>query len=97
MGFADRPRKWPNWPRENLAMLTARKIQATVQEGGRIEVVSPEFSVGTTVDVIILASSENGQKPSIPDVLAECPGGILFKTAEEVDAYIREERDSWDR
>lgn len=24
-------------------------------------------------------------------------GGRLFKTAEEVDAYIREERDSWDR
>ena len=24
-------------------------------------------------------------------------GGRLFKTAEEVDAYIREERDSWER
>jgi hypothetical protein len=29
--------------------------------------------------------------------LANYAGGRLFKTAEEVDAYIREERDSWER
>jgi hypothetical protein len=28
---------------------------------------------------------------------ANYTGGRLFKTAEEVDAYIREERDSWER
>ena len=28
---------------------------------------------------------------------ANYKGGALFKTAEEVDAYIRAERDSWER
>jgi hypothetical protein len=29
------------------------------------------------------------------DIIAMLPGHRAFKTAEEVDAYIREERDSW--
>ena len=29
------------------------------------------------------------------DIVAMLPGHQLFKTVEEVDAYIREERDSW--
>jgi len=29
------------------------------------------------------------------DIIAEAQGHRQFKTAEEVDAYIREERDSW--
>lgn len=37
------------------------------------------------------------EKRHVIDILAELPGHRLFKTAEEVDAYIREERDSWDR
>lgn len=46
-----------------------------------------------------------GEQPAVPkkltitERLAEAgyAGGRLFKTAEEVDAYIREERDSWER
>jgi hypothetical protein len=34
---------------------------------------------------------------SILDVLREVSGPRLFHTAEEVDAYIREERDAWER
>lgn len=39
------------------------------------------------------------KKLTITERLAEAgyTGGRLFKTAEEVDAYIREERDSWER
>ena len=29
-------------------------------------------------------------------VLAGYPGGQLFRTAAEVDAYLRAERDAWD-
>jgi len=32
---------------------------------------------------------------SVREIVAMLPGHQLFKTAEEVDAYIREERDSW--
>lgn len=38
-----------------------------------------------------------GEKRPAADILDEFPGHLLFTTAEEVDAYIREERDSWDR
>ncbi len=30
-------------------------------------------------------------------IISEGPGHRLFKTAKEVDDYIREERESWDR
>ena len=29
------------------------------------------------------------------DILDEAPGHLLFKSAEEVDSYLREERASW--
>jgi hypothetical protein len=31
------------------------------------------------------------------DIINEAPGHFVFKTAEEVDTYLQEERDSWDR
>jgi len=37
------------------------------------------------------------ERQSILDILEELPGGRIFKTSAEVDAYLREERDSWDR
>ncbi len=33
---------------------------------------------------------------SITDVLAETPGHLAFQSAEEVDAYLRDERDAWE-
>jgi predicted GTPase len=35
-------------------------------------------------------------KRSALDILAEAPGHRLFKTAEEVDAFLAEERSSWE-
>jgi hypothetical protein len=42
---------------------------------------------------------EETEKLTIDEHLARAnyKGGALFKTAEEVDAYIRAERDSWER
>ncbi|GMU21599.1 MAG: hypothetical protein AMXMBFR13_16910 [Phycisphaerae bacterium] len=77
-------------------MTRAIKTTATVLEGGRVEVVAPELLPGANVEVIVL-QEDPAQLPSINEVLRDYPGGRLFKTAEEVDAYIREERDSWDR
>ena len=36
-------------------------------------------------------------RQSMLDILEKLPGGRIFKTSAEVDAYLREERDSWDR
>ncbi len=72
-------------------------IRTTVQPGGKIEVSTPDWTPGTAVSVTVSPLKETSRKRSVLEILAECPGGRLFKTAEEVDAYIREERDSWDR
>ncbi len=37
------------------------------------------------------------ERLSMIDLLAQGEGQRLFKTSAEVDAYLREERDSWDR
>ncbi|MEI6233819.1 MAG: hypothetical protein WCT04_12245 [Planctomycetota bacterium] len=44
-----------------------------------------------------LPRTQNASKRSILDVIAEAPGHVLFKNADEVDAYLREERSSWER
>ena len=80
-------------------MVRELHIRATVQPGGKIEIESPELTEGEDVDVTIAPTAEvpAGPKRSIVDILAEAPGGLIFKTAQEVDDYIREERASWDR
>ncbi len=42
-------------------------------------------------------SEERPARRSIREILADCPGGRIFKTAAEVDEYLRQERDSWER
>ena len=71
-------------------------IKTTVQPGGKVEVASPELEVGQTVDVVVTRSAST-ERRSVVDILADAPGQRLFKTAKEVDDYIKEERASWDR
>ena len=71
-------------------------IKTTVQPGGKVEIVSPELEAGQTVDVVVVRSSP-AERRSAVDILAEAPGQRLFKTAKDVDDYIKEERASWDR
>ena len=79
-------------------MQTAVKVTATVQFGGKIEIADPQLPAGRPVDVIVLFPQEaDVSRRSVMDVLAEAPGHLAFHSAEEVDAYINEERDEWDR
>ena len=72
-------------------------IETTVLPGGRIEISSPELIPGQRAKVRIMLEDEQKPKRSVLEILADAPGHRLFNTAEEVDAYIREERDSWER
>jgi hypothetical protein len=36
------------------------------------------------------------EQPHVIDILKSLPGYKLFHTAEEVDSYMRKERDSWE-
>jgi len=78
--------------------------EAVVGPDGKIEISAPELQPGQRVSVTIAAEPEAGvgayppdDKIPMIDLMDEAPGQQLFKTADEVDEYIRQERDSWDR
>jgi len=74
-------------------------IKTTVLPGGKIEISAPELIPGQQALVVVKVEDEQPEKLTITERLARAnyQGGALFKTAEEVDAYIRQERDSWER
>ncbi len=43
------------------------------------------------------APGSPARKPSMLDILQELPPPHVFKSPAEVDAFLRAERDSWDR
>lgn len=78
-------------------MQPALHITTKVLPGNKIEVEIPEAQVGDSVDVfVVLPEKAETKKRSAVDILNELPGRQLFKTAEEVDKYLKEERESWD-
>ncbi|MGH2485542.1 MAG: hypothetical protein ACRDHE_05980, partial [Ktedonobacterales bacterium] len=72
--------------------------EATVSADGTLEIRAPELTPGQRVRVTIEPQpTAEERKPHAADILAGMSGHHIFKTAEEVDAYINEERDTWDR
>ena len=71
-------------------------IRTTVLPGGKIEIVDQELPVGESVDVVV-SQSPVSERRSAVDILAEAPGGLVFKTAADVAAYLKEEKESWGR
>ncbi|HEY7349527.1 MAG TPA: hypothetical protein VH599_14520 [Ktedonobacterales bacterium] len=79
-------------------MATAVHIKTTVLPGGKIEISAPELPPGKQANVfVVIEDEEPKEKRHVLDILSTVPGHRVFQTAEEVDAYIREERDSWER
>jgi hypothetical protein len=74
-------------------------VKTTVLPGGKIEISLPELIPGQEATIIVKVADEAIEKMTITErhARANYQGGALFKTAEEVDAYIRQERDSWER
>ena len=77
-------------------MLKTLHIRTTVLPGGRVEFVSPELESGQTVEVVVTHES-NVKGRSIMEILNSGPERRLFQTAEEVKAYLAEEKASWNR
>ena len=77
-------------------MQKALHIRATVQHGGRVEFASPELEAGQTVDVMVSPVASEARRSAV-DILNEAPGGLVFKSAADVAAYLKEEKEAWDR
>lgn len=78
-------------------MQSALHITTTVLPGNKIEIQIPPGSIGEAVEVFVVLSGSPPQKYAAIDILNQLPGQQQFKTAEAVDRYIQEERDSWER
>jgi Fe2+ transport system protein FeoA len=63
-------------------------------EGEPIEVEVLNPLEGEPIEVEVRNPSESTRRSAV-DILDEAPGHLLFKSAEEVDSYLREERASW--
>jgi hypothetical protein len=79
-------------------MQSAMHLQTAILPGGKIEITDLKLPAGKWVEVfILLPHFPATTRRSALEILAEAPGQRLFKTAEEVYIYIKEERDSWER
>ena len=76
-------------------MSTIVQITTTVREDGSIEAHAPGLTPGQQVTVSIATTDEEHRTgPHILDAVATLKGHRIFTSAEEVDAFIRGERDS---
>lgn len=79
-------------------MQSALRLITEVQPGGKIEITDAQLPVGAPIEVIVLLPPAPAEpRRSILAVLADAPGHLAFQTAEDVDAYLRSERDAWER
>ncbi|MBV5261739.1 hypothetical protein FLX56_25335 [Synechococcus moorigangaii CMS01] len=79
-------------------MNTALHIKTKVLPGHRIEIQTEDLHIGDSVDVFLIVNKSESEDKiySISEILEGLPSNSIFKNAEEIDAYIREERNSWD-
>lgn len=78
-------------------MTSALHVKTEVLPGNRIEVSAPEFSVGAAVEVFVVSSTApEVMRPSAWEILRGLPGRRLFRTPEEADRYLEQERNSWE-
>jgi hypothetical protein len=75
--------------------MVAIKQDATVQPGGVIQIRSDLLPEGARAEVIVLLDAASQHAPTLSSFLGAAKGG--FKSPEEVDAFLKAERDSWER
>lgn len=83
--------------------MTSIHTTATVGPDGTLDLHVPNLPPGQRVSITI-EPEQTAPAPQalsggvhIIDLIKDLPGHRLFKTAEEVDEYLRQERESWDR
>ena len=72
-------------------------VETVVLPGGRIEIVVPRLVAGQRAIVVVTVEDQKPVEQSyVIDMLSALPGYQLFQNADEVDAYLREERNVWE-
>ena len=72
------------------------QIQTRVLPGNRVEITSPELAEGEIVNVTVSKNELSPSKRSVLEMIDSFPAGRIFKSAKEIDAFLAEERRSWE-
>jgi hypothetical protein len=79
-------------------MQTPLHILTTIQPGHKIEVTDPQLTEGDSIEMFVfVAPREKSSNPSAVSIIESLRGHRLFQSPEEVDRYLQEERNSWER
>ncbi len=77
-------------------MLQAFKQELTVLPNGIVPFLSPKLKVGSRVEVIVIPQEKSPlPQKSLLSFMGKGKGA--FATPEEADAFIRQERDTWEK
>lgn len=78
-------------------MQSALRITTKVLPGNKIEVQLPPGSEGEEVDVfIVLPEKPKAERRNVMEIIENARRHRIGMTAEQIDSYLREERESWD-
>ena len=80
-------------------MQTTLRMEATVLPGHRLEVSDPQLPEGAKVDVLVVLREKSAEEfgSALEFLESLPPGPRAFKTWEEYEQHLREEKDSWER
>lgn len=78
-------------------MATEIRIKTVVLPGNKIEVSTPQLVPGQEATVVVLVDEPLLVAPHVIDILRPLAGHRLFQHTDEVEHYLREEREAWDR
>ena len=79
-------------------MQSAFHTTATVMPGRRIELSVPDLREGDKVQVVVIpVPAANPETRTGLEIIEAYQGLPAFGSAEAIDQFINEERDSWDR
>jgi len=76
-------------------MEQALRQRVVIQPGGKIELQSPDLPAGLEAEVIVLVPPQQRRTRSLTDFIGAAKG--TYASPEEADAFIRAERNAWER
>jgi hypothetical protein len=80
-------------------MQPALRMETTILPGHRLEISAPELPEGTKVEVIVILPEKAAPpRRSMLEFLESLPPGPrAFKTWDEYERHLQEEKNAWDR
>lgn len=76
-------------------MVRAIKENVIIGSGGLIEIRRPDLPEGAPAEVIVMVEAPESEPPPLTSLLGQAHSG--YASGEEADAFLRAERDAWDR